>query len=445
MKTDHKIKTFLSQSLTEKELTSLYKNAEIKKFNRQQTVIHQGEAEQEMYIILKGKIKIVKTINGIKRTLSVLESGDIFGEISFLHNKTRTATAVALDPTDLMIIDKTTFEKFDTAIQLHFYKYISQSALERLQQIETQKKSLELKNRKLITKTFLSSTQKTKEIQGSDLINEIIAKIPRLPTFTLSLIIRISSGEISPREVARQVSQDPSLAGTILKTINSSFYALRKEVTDIHHAIMLLGYNEVTQIVVANGVRKVMPKSREFNSLYEHSLAVCHIASILSFGLNIGKPAEIGTIGLMHEFGQLVILLLKSRNKKIGPLFDLADSSQMGKELLKSWQIPSIIYKSIEYQFYPDFSPPDLIPEEVRDNVILLYLSHLCWDYLKNSDTETLSLLFFDEYIEIMHFKKQRFHDFFTKKALPMIVRKKKSLPNPLLNRVYTYQKNKSV
>ncbi|MEA2060392.1 MAG: cyclic nucleotide-binding domain-containing protein [Thermodesulfobacteriota bacterium] len=56
MKADHKIKTFLSQSLTEKDLTSLYKNAEIKKFNRQQTVIHQGEAEQEMYIILKGKI-----------------------------------------------------------------------------------------------------------------------------------------------------------------------------------------------------------------------------------------------------------------------------------------------------------------------------------------------------------------------------------------------------
>lgn len=437
-----KIKKFLSKELNEKELNTLYKHADIKRLQKKEIVIHQGEAEQVMYIILKGKVKIVRTIQGIKKTLTILETGDIFGEISFLYNKPRTATAIVVETTDLMIIDKETFDKFDNSIQLFFYKYISRSAIQRTRLIEKQRKTLELQNRQLITKTFLASNEKTKKLESSELINEIITKIPRLPVFAVSLAVKLAEENITPREIAREVKQDPLLAGAILKAINSSYYGLKNQVSDIHHAIMLLGYNEVAQIVIAEGVRRVMPKAPDFNELYNHSLAVSYIASTLSFGLNIAKPSEIGTIGLMHEFGQLVIMLLKSRNKKMGPLFDLVDTSQMGKILLQNWDLPKSIYRTIEHQFYPDFTTPDKIPEDIKNNVIILYFSHLCYHHLKGKQEEELSLIFFHDYLEIMNIERQSFSVFINKKVLSFLDHRKKTLPNVLIKLLYNHQKN---
>ncbi len=67
-------------------------------------VIFQERAPADiMYVILKGKVTISKHIMaGVEKTMSVLEAGEYFGEMSLLLNEGRSATATAMEDTELV-------------------------------------------------------------------------------------------------------------------------------------------------------------------------------------------------------------------------------------------------------------------------------------------------------------------------------------------------------
>ncbi|MCK5543539.1 MAG: HDOD domain-containing protein [Desulfobacterales bacterium] len=432
---------FLTNNVDKKSLTYIYKNSDLKKVRKGEVVVCEGDIDAVIYIILKGQVEVSKIILGRKKEiLASLTSGDLFGEISFLSRAPRIASVVALAPTTLIVVDRSTFEGFNSTIQLLFYKYISSVSIERKDKTGAAEKKYEYKNKQFIAKAFLSFQEKSKDFQNSDLIKEIITKIPRLPIFALSLSTKLFEGNISPGEVADEVKQDPPLVGAILKTINSSYYSLDSQVSDLNHAIMLLGYNEVSQIVIAEGVKRTMPDTSEFKAMYDHSLIISHIVSILSTKLRIGKSSEISTIALLHEFGQLVTLLLKKNNKRMGTLFDLVDTSQMGKMLLKSWKLPENIWKTIEYQSYPQYSLPDKIPENVRTNVILLYLSQLCYDYLRGLKEDDLPMIFYYEYLASINLDIVPLAVFVNKIMIPFIDQRKNTLPTILHELLNSYR-----
>lgn len=81
---------------------SLYKDGQI--------IFLEHEPGGEMYIIQEGKVKITKLVNNNEVLLAVLKKGDIFGEMSLLDNKPRSASAIAFGPTKLMAVNKANFE-----------------------------------------------------------------------------------------------------------------------------------------------------------------------------------------------------------------------------------------------------------------------------------------------------------------------------------------------
>jgi len=62
-----------------------------------------------MYIIQTGKVSICKSIRNKKTTLTVLEKGDFFGEMSILERLPRTADAEVVENADLITINSQTF------------------------------------------------------------------------------------------------------------------------------------------------------------------------------------------------------------------------------------------------------------------------------------------------------------------------------------------------
>jgi CRP-like cAMP-binding protein len=75
-----------------------------------QIIFLEHEPGAELYIIQEGKVKITKLVNNNEVLLAVLKKGDIFGEMSLLDNKPRSASAVAFGPTKLMVVSKSNFE-----------------------------------------------------------------------------------------------------------------------------------------------------------------------------------------------------------------------------------------------------------------------------------------------------------------------------------------------
>ncbi len=63
----------------------------------------------ELYIIQKGSVKITKIVNDNEVLLAVLKPGDIFGEMSLIENKPRSASAIAYEDTQLLAVNQENF------------------------------------------------------------------------------------------------------------------------------------------------------------------------------------------------------------------------------------------------------------------------------------------------------------------------------------------------
>jgi CRP-like cAMP-binding protein len=72
-------------------------------------IFREGDEGDEMYIIQSGKVSIHKVIGGKKASLSLLEKGDFFGEMSVLERLPRTADAEVIEDADLITINSQTF------------------------------------------------------------------------------------------------------------------------------------------------------------------------------------------------------------------------------------------------------------------------------------------------------------------------------------------------
>jgi len=72
------------------------------------------EPGYEFYFVQSGRVRIVKLINNREKTLDVLNTGDVFGEMSILEEEPRSATAIAMDHVKLLKFHR---DNFDTLLQ----------------------------------------------------------------------------------------------------------------------------------------------------------------------------------------------------------------------------------------------------------------------------------------------------------------------------------------
>jgi hypothetical protein len=85
-----------------KDLTRRRKKGEI--------IYLEGDLGSEMYVVQSGAVRIYREIGGVKQELAIMEKGDFFGELAVLEGLPRTASAEALDDTDLIELNSTTFD-----------------------------------------------------------------------------------------------------------------------------------------------------------------------------------------------------------------------------------------------------------------------------------------------------------------------------------------------
>ncbi|MDR0511569.1 MAG: cyclic nucleotide-binding domain-containing protein [Treponema sp.] len=69
------------------------------------------EPGDELFIIQKGAVKIVKIVNDNEVLLAVLKPGDIFGEMALLEAKPRAASAIAFDNCQVLAVNRANFQQ----------------------------------------------------------------------------------------------------------------------------------------------------------------------------------------------------------------------------------------------------------------------------------------------------------------------------------------------
>jgi len=79
------------------------------------TIIHEGESQQHIWIILKGRCHVTKKAkSGDEKELWILEPSGIFGEMSFFNPGPHSATVQAITEAEVLHLSR---EKFDQLLR----------------------------------------------------------------------------------------------------------------------------------------------------------------------------------------------------------------------------------------------------------------------------------------------------------------------------------------
>jgi CRP/FNR family cyclic AMP-dependent transcriptional regulator len=68
------------------------------------SIFKEGEMNNAMYIIIKGKVEIFITVNKSVTRLALMTDGDFFGEMALFSSRPRSATARCLADTEVAVI-----------------------------------------------------------------------------------------------------------------------------------------------------------------------------------------------------------------------------------------------------------------------------------------------------------------------------------------------------
>jgi CRP/FNR family cyclic AMP-dependent transcriptional regulator len=103
-------KIALFSSLTTDELQEIRGKIIIKKFKKNEIILHEENTNEFMYIILDGEAKVVQsTEKGKEILITMHHAGDFFGELSLIDGKTSPATVLAMKDSVTAIISKNDF------------------------------------------------------------------------------------------------------------------------------------------------------------------------------------------------------------------------------------------------------------------------------------------------------------------------------------------------
>ncbi|MCU1283965.1 MAG: cyclic nucleotide-binding protein [Acidobacteriales bacterium] len=93
--------------LDDQESQSLCALLETHHYDKGATIFNAGDAGDSIYIVRTGNVQVfIENYEGSKIILRENEPGDVFGDISLLDGGPRTATAVAVEETEVLSLDR---------------------------------------------------------------------------------------------------------------------------------------------------------------------------------------------------------------------------------------------------------------------------------------------------------------------------------------------------
>ena len=234
-------------------------------------------------------------------------------------------------------------------------------------------------------------------------INVLIKKIDQLPTIP-SVIKRLVDLTADPStdvyKILQLIERDQSLTVGILKLCNSAYYGLSTPVHSIKKAVMMLGFNTISNMCLTIGPsiylrRRILIYGHDGKYLWRHSIAVASSCEQLAYFIMPELIEVAYTAGLLHDIGKLVIAecnkeipdsILKLVEK--GKTFTDAekemlgmDHGQIGSKLVRQWKFPSSLIDVIKYHHKPTKSGKH------RDLSELTYMGNLISKKITNHDS----------------------------------------------------------
>lgn len=202
--------------------------------------------------------------------------------------------------------------------------------------------------------------------------------LPSIPTLYVELMKSLDDPDVCAQDVANIIAKDQAMTAKILQLSNSSFFGLRRRISDPRDAVLYLGLETLRSLaltVKAFAKFSVRPGSRfSIDDLGKHAMLAGTLARKIAGAEKLSRPEveDAFMAGLLHDIGKLV--LLSAAPEKFDRAMRLAEvkgisrrdaeqaifgttHSEIGTYLLWLWGLPDSVVEAVAYHHRPGACP----------------------------------------------------------------------------------------
>lgn len=81
-----------------------------RRFHAGEVLFNEADAATEAFLLQEGRVRLIKRVGAMERSLRVVRPGDLFGESALIQGTPRNSTAVALSDGAVLALDHDTFQ-----------------------------------------------------------------------------------------------------------------------------------------------------------------------------------------------------------------------------------------------------------------------------------------------------------------------------------------------
>jgi HD-like signal output (HDOD) protein len=143
---------------------------------------------------------------------------------------------------------------------------------------------------------------------------EKLNSIPTIPAIIRPLFSYMEKpvDQMEVKRIVDMISCDESIAAQCLRMANSALYFLPQVVKTVHGAVIVLGVEQVREILLACSLLNVLPEEQNLLpalALWEHSLGCALLSRELALRIDYPDPERAYLAGLLHDLGELINLV----------------------------------------------------------------------------------------------------------------------------------------
>ena len=168
-----------------------------------------------------------------------------------------------------------------------------------------------------VLKKTLQRTDDLKSLLEHGSIKSLISRMDRLPSLPAlfqQVIAELQKPNVSLESIGEIIKQDIAMSAKILQLVNSSYFGLRCQMTDVRRAVTHLGLETISSLVLGAGVfshyEGVDLPGFSMDGLWRHSIRSANFAMIVSRleNLDSSKTADAYTASMIHDLGKLALV-----------------------------------------------------------------------------------------------------------------------------------------
>jgi HD-like signal output (HDOD) protein len=201
-----------------------------------------------------------------------------------------------------------------------------------------------------------------------------VHELPTLPSSMAQILNAANDPDSSALDLGRFIAADQALTAAMLRLVNSSYFGFHRQISSVTTAIVILGFQEVRNLVFAASTLRTFPLERggyDMRDLWRHSLAsamACERCSRL-----MRSPISDGPFiaGLLHDIGKVALVMLYpaeygrmlTQAQLIGTELAAAEAAQFGCThadvgglLGEQWNLPDTVVEAIRLHHAPEQS-----------------------------------------------------------------------------------------